>query len=85
MPKPQLKSNKPAPKAPKSSATPAPTPAPPAPVAKKLGKGLVLVTKTPNELATLIGGDTPVQVSRKSLIVAATAADQASTRARLGI
>lgn len=31
------------------------------------GRDTVLVTHTPNELAALIGGDTPVQVGRKSL------------------
>ena len=81
MPKPQLK---PAKKAPAKSA-PTPAPAPTSAPARIANKGPVLVTKTPNELAALIGGDTPVGVSRKSLLAAATAADTAATKARLGI
>jgi len=43
----------------------------PAPTAtatvKKAGRDTVLVKLTPNQLATLIGGDTEVQVGRKDL------------------
>lgn len=81
MPKPQLKTAK---KAPAKSA-PTPAPAPTSAPARIANKGPVLVTKTPNELAALIGGDTPVGVSRKSLLAAATAADTAAAKARLGI
>lgn len=82
MPKPQLKTAK---KAPAKSAPSAPVPAPTPAPARIANKGPVLVTKTPNELAALIGGDTPVGVSRKSLLAAATAADTAAVKARLGI
>jgi hypothetical protein len=43
------------------------------------------VNKTPNELVALIGGDTLIGVSRKSLLAAATQQDTAQVKARLGI
>ena len=48
-------------------------------------KGAVLVLKTPNELAKLIGGDTPVGVSRKSLIAAHSEGNLAASKLALGI
>ena len=85
MPKPSLK--QPTKKSAPAKVVPTPPPAPaPAPVAKRVAnKGPVLVDKTPNQLAALIGGDTLVGVSRKSLLAAATAADTAAIKAKLGI
>lgn len=83
MPKPTLK--QPTKKSAPAKAAPTPAPAP-EPVAKRTAnKGPVLVDKTPNQLAELIGGDTPVAVSRKSLLAAATRQDNAAIKARLGL
>ena len=84
MPKPSLKPAKKTAPA-KAAPAPAPTPDPVVTKTRVANKGPVLVNKTPNELAALIGGDTVVAVSRKSLLAAATAADNAAIKARLGI
>ena len=56
--------------------------APAAPRKTRAG-GPVLVTKTPAELAELVGSDTPIGVSRKSLIKARAAQIEASISADL--
>lgn len=70
----------------KPAAKPAAVPvATPAAVAKTRSRDTVLVLKTPNELVKLVGGDTPIGVSRKSLLTVITKQKIGDLKAESGL
>lgn len=70
---------------PSLKSAPKTAPSAPAPVKKTRSRETVLIVKTANEIAALVGGDTPVGVSRKSLLYALTKAKIGDLKASAGL